>query len=183
MPSPFPFARDEARPAEIASDYPLAESVERLHAVVVPAGFDADSSESVMGSVSEQHVRLERNIPWPGGIERPYFVGSFQQGGQGVVLSGHFLMGHQSDFSDGVRFLPALFVLMIFAMLRDLRAWPAPLIVLALYGLCRARTNLKERHFQQGIDWLSSFVRDALTTRSNHALQRTEAGGTPVSRP
>lgn len=77
----------------------LAELVEPLRAGVVPPGFDEDSSESVMGTVASDHVRLERNQPWPRiQPRRVYFVGSFQPDNQGAVLSGRFVAPRWTNF-------------------------------------------------------------------------------------
>ena len=102
MPTSFPVALRSRVHAVFVSDYSLVESVERLQAVVVPVGFDADASESVMGTVTTDQVRLEHNQPWPSNQrERPYFIGSFALGEQAVVLSGQFVESRSASFLVG----------------------------------------------------------------------------------
>ena len=180
---PLPFSQ-ETRSVVLTSDYSLAESIERLHAVIVPSGFDAETTESVMGSVTEQHVRLEHNIPWSSSVDRPHFVGSFQESEQRVSLSGHFIMSRHSDFSISNKLLLVLFPFWLVAAVRNPQAWFAPLIVLFFFWMGRDATKRHERRFQQGAEWLSAYITCALTVPPpNHALQRTGIGGEADSDP
>ena len=55
-----------------------------------------------MGTVTFDRVRLERNQPWPRNrFLRPYFVGTFEQGTRGVILSGQFAEDRQTKFFVG----------------------------------------------------------------------------------
>ena len=179
---PLPFSQ-EARPIVFASDYTLAESVERLRTVIVPSGFDMETTESVMGSVTEQHVRLEHNIPWSSSVNRPHFVGSFQAGEQGILLSGHFIMSRHADRSVSSKFLLVVTLpLSLVVAVRNPQVWFIPLMLLVFYWMGRDATKRHQHRFQQGAEWLSAYITRALTVPpSNHALQRTGIGGEAAS--
>lgn len=102
MPNTFLAVLHLPVPVTFASSHPLAESVELLRAATVPPDFDADSSEAVMGTVTPDHVRLERNQPWPRNqFLRPHFVGTFEQGQHRVVLTGQFAADRHTRFFVG----------------------------------------------------------------------------------
>ncbi len=67
--------------------------MQRLSDLIVPVGFDAETTESAMGSVSQGCVHLEHNRPLPFGtsVQRFYFRGSFEQQSGSVVLLGQFV--------------------------------------------------------------------------------------------
>ena len=74
------------------SDFTLAESVDRLLCAVVPGGFDAESTDSIMGSVTADLVELWHNRPLPhSSITRFHMLGSFVQHPGGVVLFCQFV--------------------------------------------------------------------------------------------
>ena len=93
MPQVLPADIYPPYPAAFRSDFSLAESVQRLHAAIVPPGFDAETTESAMGSITEGRVRIEHSRPLPRGsaVQRFYFSGSFEQQSGGVVLLGQFI--------------------------------------------------------------------------------------------
>ena len=54
-----------------------------------------------MGVVTPDHVRLERNQPWPRNqFLRPYFVGAFEQKPE-VILTGWFVEDRRTKFFVG----------------------------------------------------------------------------------
>ena len=67
--------------------------MQRLSDLIVPVGFDAETTESAMGSISRESVHLEHNRPLPFGtfMQRFYFLGCFEQQGGSVVLLGQFV--------------------------------------------------------------------------------------------
>ncbi|MCL4501370.1 MAG: hypothetical protein M1438_05875 [Deltaproteobacteria bacterium] len=79
-------------PAEFESAFPLQESVERLRATTKRTIFAALFQEAAVGRVTEQRVCLQRVIPFVGNSFKPFFIGSFRQVGDKVVLSGKFTM-------------------------------------------------------------------------------------------
>jgi hypothetical protein len=84
------------RPSRInfLSDFPLAESVARLRAAVVPTHLRAQFrlGSSAVGWVSASRVDLQRVIPFVGNAFKQHFFGSFTEHGGRVVLTGVFTM-------------------------------------------------------------------------------------------
>ncbi len=78
--------------AEFESAFPLQESIERLRAATKRTIFGALSQESAVGKVTEERVSLFRVIPFWGNSFAPFFVGSFRQVGNRVLLTGRFTM-------------------------------------------------------------------------------------------
>ena len=82
----------ESTPAEFASAYGLAESVDRLRAATKRSVFGALGETSAVGKVTEETVRLQRVIPMISNSFKLLFVGRFETRNGGTVLTGRFGM-------------------------------------------------------------------------------------------
>jgi hypothetical protein len=155
---------ESTEPIVFASAFSLEESVERLRAVVVPDGFDQDSTESAMGTITADSVCIKHNVPWPGTAREPHFVGSFLQE-KGVVLSGRFEMKKWS-----IRARPAgcdfVFLLMMIsgvALLKNvLLGCLAVVLSAALVVLNAMYARAIRAAFYREVDWISSLIERTL---------------------
>ena len=150
MPNTFPAVLHPPVPVTFTSSYPLAESVERLRAATVPLGFDVDSSESVVGVVTPELVRLERNRPWPRNqFLRPYFVGAFEEKHE-TILTGQFI-GDSGD--SRIKFF---------------------------VGTLAGTVFFGPRTFRNDVVWLTAVIEQALSERPDNVSQPTAVGSGPT---
>ena len=154
-------------PAVFASDYPLAESVERLRGIF-PASFSERFTRSTaQGVVTEQQVRLARIIPFVGNSYRPQFFGSFQQTEQGVVLSGHFTMARWVKVYAGFGIGFAVFwtaLVILGTLLGRATVWWGPFAGLGFVALAVASLKWSQWFSHGDVPWLSRTISRALTT-------------------
>lgn len=79
-------------PAKFESKYSLDESIVRLRGSTKRSVLGSLRNQEAIGTVSEHRVVLQRAIPFVGNSFKPFFVGKFQRGSSGIVLTGRFTM-------------------------------------------------------------------------------------------
>ena len=90
---------------EIESDYPLAESVQRLQDVARAI------QPSIKGTVAETYVSIHRGDPPTRQDFRPWFFGKFVSGYGKVVLRGRFAMHDGARIAIGLWLAACLYAL------------------------------------------------------------------------
>jgi hypothetical protein len=100
-----------ATPAEFASAYPLAESVQRLSDAVYAPLFVIGGAPQVRGNASERYVSIHRVVPGARNSFRPVFTGAFHEHDGRVVLRGAY------SLDDATKLFTTLWLGLCLAML------------------------------------------------------------------
>ena len=153
-------------PATFPSDYPLAESIERLRTVCMSSRTDAWWHGMAVGRVNEDAVWLERPFGLTLDQSGLRFIGSFRFDERGVILSGQF------DVSEWVRVRETLglgctglmtALVGICAVVKPAEAWRMPFAGLGVIALMMAGMKLNRWLARNDVGWLSEIVEEALT--------------------
>ena len=143
---------------EFESDYPLAESVQRLQ------DLSRALSPAIRGTVAETYVSIHRADPPVRQDFRPWFFGRFGQRNGRVVLRGRYAM------HDGARLLMALWLAgctfalwrSVFAALDGTASPALPLVPLALLAAGVLVLWLGRRATRDDPAWISDVIRHGL---------------------
>ena len=169
-----------AIPVRFESQYPVAEAVSRLAAVVKPSILHSFAGQCPVGTVTERKVRIQRVIPLVGNAWKPFFYGSFSASGSRSVLEGHFRFStftrvFMSIWFGGVAFWTVL------ATVTVLRKSPAdfwfPLFGVGMFAIGVAMVRSGMWFARNDRSWLTQIIAQALGT---HGAQ---PGGQPDAAP
>jgi hypothetical protein len=159
-------------PTVFASDFPAREAVLRLRNSTWRTVFAALLTECAVGSVDEDHVRLQRVIPFVGNTFKPVFVGSFVERNGRTTLEGRFTLFRATKifmtfwFAFILLWIP-IAIIAIASHIGSLRKEPE-LLLLPVGGVTLLFLGLVMLRFgwwvsRRDIDFLSAVISGALT--------------------
>jgi hypothetical protein len=153
-------------PATFESRYSLGESIERLRGSTKRSALGALRSQAAVGTVSEHRVVLQRAIPFVGNSFKPFFVGKFQRGSGGIVLTGRFTMHWFvkafSTFWFGFCLLWTVLATAAVFSSQDTMWW-FPLAGLGMLAAGAAMVQLGKFFARNDTIWLSKVIQAALS--------------------
>ena len=170
-------------PAEFESAFDLDQSVRRLANKTGRTVFSALFQQRAIGKVSASGVSLQRVIPLVGNSFKPFFIGTFQESGHRVVLSGRFTMHRWAKVFMSVWFGGCvLWTIGAIAgvVIEDLKKWWVPFIGVGIICAGTALVWVGKWLARNDVAWLSRVIREALGVGPpNPALQTDRLTATP----
>lgn len=164
-----------AVPAEFESAFDLDQSVRRLGSATGRTIFAALLQQRAVGKVSASRVSLQRAIPFVGNSFKPFFIGSFRETDNRVVLSGRFTTHRMTKVFMSVWFGGCVvWTIGVIAgvLIEDLNKWWVPFIGLGMICAGIAMVWVSKWFASNDVAWLSGVIRDALGVGPpNSALQ------------
>ena len=143
-----------SEPAEFASDFALAESVQRLSEAVYAPLFVVGGAPQVRGSAMERYVSIRQVASGLGSVFRPVFTGAFHERDGRVVLSGAYSLDDATKLVVNIFLAACLLVAFVLlkAMLDEAALGFAPLFPLAMFaaGIALVRVGRNANRRDQG---------------------------------
>ena len=128
-----------SRAAEFASDFGLAESVERLSDAIHAPLFVVGGAPRVRGNASERYVSIHRVVPGVRNSFRPVFTGAFHEHAGRIVLRGAYALDDATKLFMSLWFglCLAMAVAMTLAVFREgaLSFLPFVPLVMIVFGV------------------------------------------------
>ncbi|MCD9007204.1 hypothetical protein LDO31_13355 [Luteimonas sp. XNQY3] len=158
------------QPLRFVSAYPMEVSVRRLRKVTAPRRIFGPKTQSMVGRVAKDHVRLERAIPGLHGAFRQYFEGRFLEERGQVVLTGRLVVHWGTQLFVAALLGFGLLWIVGVGLLAIITPgiWPLLLIgggiVLSGLGYVYGGRWLG----QQDIIWLSAMIEEALGAKPSN---------------
>lgn len=164
-------------PADFESTFDLEQSVRRLAGATSRTIFAALFRQQAVGKVSASRVSLQRAIPLVGNSFKPFFIGSFQETDNRVVLSGRFTIHWSTKIFMSVWFgLCIVWTIVAIAgvLIEDLQKWWVPFIGPGMICVGTAMVWVSKWFARNDVAWLSRVIRDALGVGSPNSALRTD---------